>query len=120
MTEAHRQLEKAGYLLFLTGVDCSVESCVRAKADLRIVTVLRGDRRFKEGIGHLLHVDVGTHRLDFRGHRNEFGKGSLQIVIDKKTGVFYSDVDAFSPYSDLIGLFGHAAEVIRNRWRRWF
>lgn len=120
MTEAHRQLEAAGYLDFLSSVDCSVESCVRAKADLDIVPALRADRRFKEGIGHLLHADVGDDRTDFRGHRGEFGKGSLQIVVDKRTGVFYCDVDGWSPYEDVIGLFAHAGEVIRNRWRRWF
>lgn len=117
--EPLRQLRASGYCDDLRELSV-LPFAVVAKADIALVQRLKADERFKCGILHGLHVDVGEHRVDFRGHRGTFGKGSLQIVMDRKTGAFYCDVDSFSPYEDVVGFIGHAAEVIRNRWRRWW
>lgn len=116
MNEAIDQLMQAGLLGHLWDVSCE-DGCVRAVADQDVLALLRADDRFKEGIFHGLHQDVGQHRTDFRGHRKAFGRGSLQIVIDQRTGSFYADIDNHSPYEDVVGFVGHSVEVIRNWWR---
>lgn len=88
-----------------------------------LLNALRHDDRFKEGILFGLHRDVGNALTDFRSHTNEFGDGSLQFVIDQKTGACYGDVDRFSPYSDVVGFAGHSGEVIGGFFRnvkQWF
>ena len=119
LTEVERQLEAAGYLDLIWSRTV-VNGCLRANCTPTLHHVLRSDDRFKEGIGHLLHADVGKHRVDFRSHRGEFGKGSLQIVIDRKTGALYADVDAHSPYDDVVGFVAHNAEVLKNKIKGWF
>lgn len=57
--------------------------------------------KFLSGSGWILHKDVGNDLIDFRSIKGVFGKGSLQIVFDKKTGAFWSDVDRFNPYQGL-------------------
>jgi len=122
MNEAHKQLEQAGCLPFLRDVLVS-QYTVAAVAQLALVAKLRADTRFMSGIFFGLHRDVGDHLMDFRSFRGVLGSGSLQIVLDQKTGRLYADVDRFSPYSDILGFVGHSAEVVGHFFRkvkRWF
>jgi hypothetical protein len=94
---------------------------IEGALDLDVLEKLRDHHQFQEGIFHGLHEDVGEHRTEFRSHLGSFGDGSLQLVIDWHTGRFYADVDKFSPYSDVVGIFGHLfGEVVANKIRRWF
>lgn len=113
------QLESAGVKRYLKNWNMETKS-VRGNAHLDVVKYLRAHQSFKEGVFHGLHPDVGDHRCDFRGHRNEFGVGSLQIVMDRKTGSLYADIDHFSPYEDVVSFIGHSGEVIGNFFRRRF
>ena len=113
------QLEAAGIAGYLTSPRLETKS-VYAQADTAMVARLQAHPSFKQGLFHGLHPDVGTHRVDFRGHRKEFGEGSLQIVMDRKTLKFYADVDAWSAYEDVVGFIGHTGEVIGHRFKRWF
>ncbi len=122
MNEAHKQLEQAGCLPFLRDVLVS-QYTVAAIAQLALVAKLRADVRFMSGIFFGLHRDVGDDLMDFRSFRGVLGAGSLQIVLDKKTGRLYADVDRFSPYTDLVGFIGHTGEVVGHFFRkvkRWF
>jgi hypothetical protein len=85
------------------------------------ITRLIADSRFANGVLYGLHRDVGAHLQDFRSFSGTFGRGSLQIVVDHQTGRFYSDIDVFNPYEDLIGFFGHAfAEVVPHGLKAWW
>lgn len=118
--EAIRQLGRAGYLNCLTDIEPG-QGIVRATFDLALIGKLRDDGRFASGILYRLHTDIGHDLIDFRSFAGAFGKGSLQIVIDKKTGKFYADVDKYNVYQDLVGLFGHAfGEVLPYVWRRFW
>jgi hypothetical protein len=76
---------------------------------------------FAHGILYGFHTDVGRNLTDFRSYTGTFGNGSLQIVMDWNTGYFYSDVDRFNPYQDVINAFGHLfGEVLPHLFRRIF
>ncbi len=115
--EVFAQLHAAGLVPALRVYQFGPGS-ITGRVDLRVVHRLRADPRFCEGPLHGLHADVGDDRLDFRSDRGAFGWGSLQIVIDKTTGRFYSDVDGWSPYMDAVNWIGHAGEVLRGWFRR--
>lgn len=114
MNETHRQLESAGLLNYLSWIEGDDDS-IEAWAVAALIPDLRKDKRFVEGWGFWFHRNIGKHLTDFRGLRKAFGRGSLQIIVDKKTGRFYADVDRFSP-TDLIGMIGHSWEVLSNRF----
>lgn len=79
------------------------------------------DHRFANGALHGLHQDVGQHRQDYRAYRGSFGPGSLQIVLDTKTGAAYADIDRHNPYADVFGFLGHTfLDVLPNWLRRRF
>lgn len=94
------------------------DGCVTGYIGLKAIVMLRKDPQFTEGGLHRLHADVGDDLTEFRSDRGAFGKGSMQIVIDKTTGKFYADCDAWSPYMDLVNWVGHAGEVIGGWWKR--
>jgi hypothetical protein len=86
---------------------------VAGTCELRMVAhVLRKDARFIEGFLHWLHVDVGPNRTDFRSVKGSVGVGSLQVVVDLKSGRFYSDVDGWNPYQDLVNWIGHTVSDV--------
>ena len=116
-TEPGRQLILAGLAPFLYTVELT-PAAVRAWASPTLISVLLRDPRFASGVLHGLHPEVGTHRRDFRAYRGTFGKGSLQIVVDERTGKFYADVDHWNPYEDVVNWVGHAGEVLRGWWNR--
>lgn len=116
--EPLRQLRAAGYEDCLRDLRLT-EHAIVATADLGLVERLCGDPHFKRGIFYGLHQEVGNHLTEFRSFRGQFGKGSLQIVVDQTTGALHCDVDAYSPYDDLVGVFGHVfVEVIPNWFKR--
>lgn len=117
MNEAHRQLEAAGCLPFLRDVLVS-QFTVAAIAQLALVAKLRADTRFMSGIFFGLHRDVGDDLMDFRSFRGALGKGSLQIVLDKKTGRLYADVDRYSAYQDVVNVIGHLFGEVVPHWAR--
>lgn len=92
---------------------------VTGRCELRMVAhVLRVDKRFHEGALHRLHADVGKHRTDFRSFKGEVCPGSLQVVVDLKSGRFYADIDGWNPYQDLVNWVGHTfGEVIIPKLR---
>jgi len=116
------QLEKSGYLPFLTVIastDAHVAATIDPCALDSLIEKLRRDERFACGALHGLHADVGGSRIDFRSHRGELGPRSLQIVISRDTGHVYCDIDRFSPYSDVVGFVGHAfVDVFPGLWRK--
>lgn len=117
-TEVGRQLIAAGVLSHLYELELFPTS-VRGWSYPALLFALRADPRVVEGMLHGLHPEVGEVRTDFRSYRGTFGKGSLQIVVDCRTGRFYADVDQWNPYADVVNWVGHAGEVIAGWWRRW-
>lgn len=122
-TEVHAQLERAGLLPFIQTFDGSDGVSISGYMSLFALRKLEGDNRFRSGPLHLMHGEVGAHRIEFRADPGELGDGSLQIVIDKKTGHFHADVDQFSPYTDLANFVGHAVGevlpyVLKKLFRR--
>lgn len=83
-----------------------------------LITMRARKEDFAEGVLFGLHLDVGDELTDFRSFRGKFGKGSMQIVLDKRTGRFYADVDLWNPYADLVNFVGHTGEVLANWFRR--
>jgi hypothetical protein len=112
------QLERAGYLRYLL-VRSATETAVRGTIRLVVINMLERDERFAQGALYGLHREVGTHLTDFRGYRGAFGKGSLQLVIDGKTGECYADIDSWNPYEDVVSWVGHSVEVVRGWLRGW-
>lgn len=117
MNEAHRQIAQAGYLDYLSWIREFGET-LEAFAVQAIFRELRKDARFREGLLFGLHTNVGRKLTDFRSYRGAFGRGSLQLVIDRETGKCYADVDGWNPYADLIGFVAHSGEVIGHWLRR--
>lgn len=116
--EASRQLYQAGYSPYVMSIEV-VENHVTGRMDLGVIDQLTGDPRFANGVLYSLHRNVGEDLRDFRSYRGSFGKGSLQIVLDVKTGAFYADVDQWNPYADLIGFVMHGfVEVLPMPWKR--
>jgi hypothetical protein len=117
--EAIRQLHVAGYLSACVSRE-PAETGLRGVMDHTALPRLHADTRFACGLFYGLHRDVGQDLCDFRADRGTFGKGSLQIVLDKQTGNFWCDVDAWSPYTDVVNVIGHMfGEVIPGWWRGW-
>lgn len=117
------RIEQAGYRSLLRDVVLVTDNKITAYADLKLVLLLRGDPRFKEGIFHGLHPNVGKPRTEFRSHTNEFGdgSGSLQVVINTRDGFMECDCDGWSPYSDLLGIVMHLGkEVLWPKLKGWF
>lgn len=126
VSEVLQQVKKTGYEPYFREMETG-PTYFRAHILPHMLPVLlramRNDSRFREGLLFGLHRDVGNALTDFRAHTGTFGDGSLQLVIDQKTGACYGDVDRFSPYSDVAGFVGHSGEVIGGFWRnvkRWF
>lgn len=115
MNEAYKQLTQCGALAYCTNVRI-LGPVVYADVDLEIIAWLKEDVFFLEGVGHLLHADVGGDRCDFRSIKGSFGSGSLQIVISRQTWKLYADVDGFSPYDDVVGLVGHFFGEVIPGW----
>lgn len=102
------QLQAAGYTPYVRSLQLTAqEEGWRGRMDLRVIDVLRRDNRFTEGFFYGLHADVGENLTEFRSFRGKIGPGSMQIVIDQRTGQFYVDVDKFDPYQDLANACGH-------------
>lgn len=120
VSEVLQQVKKTGYEGYFREMETG-STYFRARVLPHMLPVLlntlRRDDRFKEGILFGLHRDVGNALTDFRSHTNQFGDGSLQFVIDQKTGACYGDCDRFSPYSDVVGFVGHSGEVLGGFWR---
>lgn len=117
-----QQLAAAGLLPLLVPTDVTethVRAVVRGDALPGLLQRLDGDPRFAHGSLHLLHVDVGAHRRDYRAYRGTFGRGALQVVLDARTGACYADIDRWNPYADVVNWVGHAGEVLRGWWRAW-
>ena len=114
------QWERTGYLRFVRACRPQGEG-IAGRVDLECVRELQNDPRFASGAWYQFHEDVGDDLVDFRGYRGTFGKGALQIVVDRQTGAFYSDVDAFNPYADVVGFLGHAfGEVVPQTVAGWW
>jgi hypothetical protein len=117
---ALEQLERAGYLSYV--LECEQrDNGWRGIMHTDAIPRLMADDCFAHGLLYGLHTDVGKDLIDFRSYNGTFGRGSLQIVIDKRTGAFWADVDAHNPYNDLVRFFGHAfGEVIPHFFQRLF
>lgn len=114
-----QQITDAGYLeYFQSYVEVPARRAVIGFVKPGVVAKLKLDDRFCSGPWHLLHADVGEPRCEFRSHTGKLGKGSVQWVINTETGACYCDIDRFSPYSDLVGLVGHAGEVVGGWFKR--
>jgi hypothetical protein len=117
------QLDRAGYRRYLTVTE-QTDRHVKGTMDLAVLEQLQRDGRFAQGCLHYLHQDVGKDRTDFRSFRGAFGKGSLQLVIDRKTGNAYADIDGWNPYEDVVGQVGHSFVDVLPPWIqagwRWF
>lgn len=113
-----KQLILAGIVPYIRTVEIS-ELAVRGWTyQVGLLQHLREHPEFCEGVLHQLHQDVGEDRTEFRCFRGAFGKGSLQLVIDRSTGKFYADLDHWNPYEDVVNWVGHAGEVLGGWWRR--
>lgn len=122
-TDILAQLERAGLVPFIVDVDPSngESSSISGRLRCDVVPVLDTDPRFASGVLYQLHKDVGGHLTEFRSHTGALGWGSLQIVIDKRTGRFHADLDEFNPYQDLVNFGGHSfKEVIPYLFRKLF
>lgn len=113
------QVSTAGYLTDFVSFEMDSGASIRGYCRPELIDKLKQDKRFCCGPWHLLHADVGEPRVEFRSHTGSLGKGSLQIVINTETDRYYMDLDRFSPYSDLVGVFGHLfGEVVPWPWKR--
>jgi len=112
------QLSEAGYITDFKHYAENGETLLGI-VDLAMIERLKADPRFAHGVFYGLHRDVGEDLIDFRSHTGVLGQGSLQLVIDKKTGQCYCDVDRHSPYSDAVGIVGHLfGEVLPGLFKR--
>ncbi len=79
--------------------------------DPRLVIILTAEPRFLHGVLYGCHTDVGKHLIDFRSLKGKVCDGSLQVVIAREPVAgglpFYSDIDKYNPYEDLVGACGH-------------
>jgi hypothetical protein len=118
--EAFRQLEQAGYRPYLTA--CSANgTTLFGTLDVNAIERLTTDPRFANGVFYGYHRDVGGDLTDFRSYRGAFGRGSLQLVVDRQTGQFYADIDKFNVYQDVVGFIGHAfGEVVPHWFKKWW
>lgn len=116
------QLQAAGYVDLLTPDYTLLPAPPKQRligfATPEFLTRLRHDTRFKNGDFYGLHRDVGENLQDYRSHTGVLGPGSVQIVIDTTTLAVYADTDKFSPYSDLVGIFGHVFGELLPNWFR--
>ena len=120
VTEVVRQLVESGLLTHASELTESDHSVRFVLTPLGREALAR-DHRFANGALHRLHEDVGQHRQDYRAYKGTFGPGSLQIVLDTKTGAAYADVDNHNPYADVVGFLGHTfIDVLPNWFRRRF
>jgi hypothetical protein len=115
-TEAHveavQQLDVAGYLGHVSSdMETHGSTGLRFSVDLAVLPLLEQDERFGQGFLHGLHKDIGKDLTDFRSFNGKLGRGSLQIVVDRKTGNAYMDIDHHNPYNDLVRFVGHSGEV---------
>jgi hypothetical protein len=126
-TEAHveavQQLDVAGYLGHVSSdMETHGSTGLRFSVDLAVLPLLEQDERFGQGFLHGLHKDIGKDLTDFRSFNGKLGRGSLQIVVDRKTGNAYMDIDHHNPYNDLVRFVGHSGEVaghfLGRLWRR--
>lgn len=119
--EAARQLKKAGLWPHLrpefTQVSEFMVKGIVTNVEAFITTLRARTEEFQQGGLHGMHKHIGPNRTEFRSYRGTFGEGSLQIVVEKDMGRIEADVDAFSPYPDLVGFVGHAWEVLAF-WKR--
>lgn len=109
MTKPHAvvlQLSAAGYIADFLSYSENGETLL-GTVKLDVIEKLKQDARFACGVFYGLHRDVGHDLIDFRSFTGTLGKGSLQLVIDKKTGACYADIDGHNPYQDLVGTLGH-------------
>lgn len=112
------QLQSAGYLRKVRGIEIDGKN-VSGYFPLHVIADLQTNPNFASGLLHGLHPEVGNDRTDFRSYRGTFGPGSLQIVIDKKTGRFHADTDEWNPYEDVVSYLGHAfGEVVPNFFKK--
>ncbi len=99
------------------GDECGVTGHIRED----VLPLLTADVRFATGDLYQLHRDVGDHLTEFRSYRGALGSGSLQMVIDTRTGRFYADIDRFNPYADLVNILGHTfGEVLPHFFNHLF
>ena len=113
------QLVASGYFPYLRHVELHNSRTVRFVISPEgLEALLKDTERFASGLLYGYHRDVGEDLIDFRSFTGEFGKGSLQIVIDKTTLKGYADCDRWNPYADLVGWFGHAGEVLGSLFGR--
>lgn len=113
--EVLRQLRASGYFpACFNRYSLSADGqTLVGNVQVALVDLLKQDPAFANGNFYGFHRDVGADLIDFRSHTDALGKGSLQATISQVTGDCYFDVDRFSPYSDLVGVFGHMfGEVI--------
>jgi hypothetical protein len=129
MTECEvlRQLQRSGYFpACFNRYSLSADGkTLIGNVDITLIGLLKDDAHFANGNFYGYHRDLGADLIDFRSHTGSLGDGSLQGVIEQTTGDCYWDVDQFSPYADLVGVFGHLfGEVmphsIRSGWRKVF
>lgn len=86
--------------------------------DLAVLEALDKRPNFQRGPWHRLHRK-GENQTEYRSYR--YDNMSLQVVINTDTGEFYSDLDKYSPYEDVVGIVGHLfVEVVPNTLRKWF
>lgn len=116
------QLIEAGYLKdFVTYNVSQGETLLGTLRDPgAVIDRLREDPRFANGVFYGLHRDVGNDLIDFRAYSGEIkdSVGSLQLVIDKKTGNAYADIDGYNPYQDVVSTIGHLGELGKHLWRK--
>jgi hypothetical protein len=110
------QLEHAGLDLYILQTDHSEEGALKGRMSVRVLNLLDADPRFASGKLYQLHREVGNDLTEYRAHPGELGEGSLQIVIDKKTGNFHADIDKYNPYSDVVNIFGHSFGEVLPNW----
>lgn len=124
MTEVEKQLERGGYLDQLYEYQVSPDGkFLKGKTRPDLSYQLALDPCFANGVLYGLHTDdfdPGSNLTEFRSHTGALGRGSLQIVFERKTGTIYADVDRFSPYSDVVGFLGHSGEVIGGFFKKLF
>lgn len=116
-------LSEAGYVAYLSDYSEVGETLLGQVDPTRLedlILKLKADPRFANGVFYGHHRDIGDDLLDFRSYEDTLAHDSVQIVLDKKTGRFYADIDDDNPYQDVESFVRHGYVVVRNFFGRLF
>lgn len=104
-----------GILGLVTGLEAANSGWKFTTARVPELRAILRTSNYRDGHWYLLHLatancSIGDCR-DYRSIGGVYGPGSLQIVLNERTGDGYFDYDEFSPYDGWRQFVNHAGEI---------